>query len=136
MCRRSNVGYTCSRAWWIRIKFRKQPITSAPLGVQIMLVERSRDALGVQIGSPRCADHARRAQLRRGRCTPRLRSVCRSCSSSAAETRSVYRLAPLGVQIMLVERSRDAVGVHNLTNSYLSLTTQNPPKNRQCRLLR
>jgi hypothetical protein len=79
-----------------------------PLGVQIMLVERSRDALGVQAYTPLGVQ---------------IMLVERSRDA-------------LGVQIMLVERSRDALGVHNLTNSYLSLTTQNPPKNRQCRLLR
>jgi hypothetical protein len=64
--------------------------TSAPLGVHIILVERSQDESGVHLGSARCAD----------------------CSSSEAEmseaeTQSVHTSDPLGVQIMLVERSRD-----------------------------
>ena len=52
--------------------------TSAPLGVHIILVERSQDESGVHLGSARCADYARRAKP--------IRSVYRLCSSSEAET--------------------------------------------------
>lgn len=47
-CRRSNVGYTCSRAWWIWIKFWKQPSPRLRSVNTISLIERSRDVLGVR----------------------------------------------------------------------------------------
>jgi hypothetical protein len=59
--------------------------TSAPLGVHIILVERSQDESGVHLGSARCADYARRAKPRR-----RLPSIIPSCHFPSHDFYSDY----------------------------------------------
>lgn len=66
--------------------------------MNILLIERSRDERSRDDAVVRGSVPVRRP--------PRLRSVYRICTSSEAETRSVYTT-------LLIERSRDALGVQD-----------------------